>query len=86
MSAKETPKNAASEEPTSFETALERLESLVAELEAGDVPLEKSLQAFEEAQRLIGYCEQKLQAAEKALKQLAQDAASTLGRNSESGA
>jgi exodeoxyribonuclease VII small subunit len=67
------------EQYASFEAALEKLEALVAGLESGDVPLEKSILAFEEAQRLIAYCEQKLQAAEKALKQLGQDAQNALG-------
>lgn len=68
-------------EPESFETAIERLEDLVAKLEQGDVPLEESLTAFEEGQRLIGYCEKKLQAAEQVLKQLAKEADDTLGKD-----
>ena len=70
-----------SDEPESFEAAIERLEELVAQLEHGDVPLEKSLTAFEEGQRLISYCEQKLQAAEQVLKQLAKEAEDTLGKD-----
>ncbi len=69
----------APENIASFEAALGRLETLVGQLEGGDVPLEQSLQTFEEAQRLIAYCEQKLQAAEKALKLLSKDADSELG-------
>jgi exodeoxyribonuclease VII small subunit len=80
MSSNEAMNNPA-EEPESFESALERLETLVSELETGDVPLEKSLAAFEEGQKLIKFCEQKLQAAEKALKQLSKDADDTLGRD-----
>ncbi len=60
-------------EPKSFEEALNRLENLVKELEEGEVPLEKALAAFEEGQVLIKFCEQKLQAAEKTLKQLSRD-------------
>jgi exodeoxyribonuclease VII small subunit len=70
--------------PESFEAALARLEELVSELEAGDVPLEKSLHAFEEGQRLIKYCEQQLQAAEKALKQLGQNGEKTPGDSEDS--
>jgi exodeoxyribonuclease VII small subunit len=77
MSPRESPKKAT--DPETFEAALERLEKLVADLEAGDVPLEESLKAFEESQKLIAYCEEKLQAAEKALTQLAKDARTTLG-------
>jgi exodeoxyribonuclease VII small subunit len=65
-------------EPESFEEALERLEELVEELEGGNIPLEKSLQAFEEGQVLIKFCEKKLNAAEKMLAKLSQDAALAL--------
>jgi exodeoxyribonuclease VII small subunit len=66
------------QEPGSFEEALNRLESLVKELEEGEVPLEKALTAFEEGQVLIKFCEKKLQAAEQTLKQLAKEAPDTL--------
>jgi exodeoxyribonuclease VII small subunit len=78
MSPREPKASAPSNPPDSFEAALSRLEELVSELEGGDVPLEKSLQAFEEGQRLIKFCEQKLQAAEKSLKQLATEADAAL--------
>jgi exodeoxyribonuclease VII small subunit len=78
MSPREPKTSSAAGDPASFEAALVRLEELVAELEGGDVPLEKSLLAFEEGQRLIKFCEQKLQAAETSLKQLAGDAADAL--------
>jgi exodeoxyribonuclease VII small subunit len=68
-------------EPESFEAAIERLEELVSQLEGGDVPLEKSLAAFEEGRRLMAYCEQKLQAAEQVLKQIAKEAEDTLGKD-----
>ncbi|HEY3295878.1 MAG TPA: exodeoxyribonuclease VII small subunit [bacterium] len=80
MSPTESQKNEAGQ-PPSFEAALERLEKLVSNLESGDVPLEQSLQAFEEGQRLIKFCEQKLQTAERALKQLAKEADEALGRS-----
>ena len=66
-------------EPESFEAALARLEELVEELEAGNVPLEKSLQAFEEGQTLIKFCEKKLSAAEKVLKKISREADEELG-------
>jgi exodeoxyribonuclease VII small subunit len=80
MSPTEKPAPATSE-PESFEAAIERLEDLVTQLESGDVPLEKSLSAFEEGRRLIVYCEQKLQAAEQVLKKLAQEAQDSLGKD-----
>ncbi len=69
---------AAVKDPENFEDALERLEALVKELEEGEVPLEKALEAFEEGQVLIKYCEQKLSAAEQTLKQLTKDSGDPL--------
>jgi exodeoxyribonuclease VII small subunit len=69
------------QEPKSFEEALNRLESLVKELEDGEVPLEKALAAFEEGQVLIKFCEKKLQAAEQTLKQLAKEAPEALNNS-----
>ncbi|HVP37740.1 MAG TPA: exodeoxyribonuclease VII small subunit [Candidatus Saccharimonadales bacterium] len=48
-----------------FETALERLEALVAQLEQGDLPLEPSLAAFEEGMQLARLCGRRLEQAEK---------------------
>lgn len=47
-----------------FETALEQLEQLVREIESGDLPLEKSMQKFEEGVKLSKYCARKLDEAE----------------------
>ena len=65
-------------EPKSFEEAIGRLQKLVDALEEGDVPLEQSLQAFEEGQLLVGYCQQKLTTAEETLKKLADEASDAL--------
>jgi exodeoxyribonuclease VII small subunit len=51
-------------EPT-FEEALNQLEALVAQLEAGDLPLEEALRAFEEGVRLTRLCSARLEDAEK---------------------
>jgi exodeoxyribonuclease VII small subunit len=68
-------------EPKSFEDAIERLQKLVDALEEGDVPLEQSLQAFEEGQLLVVYCQQKLTNAEETLKKLADEASDALDDN-----
>ena len=47
-----------------FEKALEELESLVARMEEGRLPLEESLAAYQRGARLIRYCEDKLAAAQ----------------------
>jgi exodeoxyribonuclease VII small subunit len=48
-----------------FEAALEELESVVEQLETGELPLEESLVAFEKGVGLVVYCNQKLTEAEK---------------------
>jgi exodeoxyribonuclease VII small subunit len=48
-----------------FESALGELESVVARLEDGDLPLEESLKLFEEGIRLSHFCNQKLNEAQK---------------------
>ncbi len=47
----------------SFEDALARLEKIVHSLEAGDAPLEASIDLYTEGQALKKHCEAKLQAA-----------------------
>jgi exodeoxyribonuclease VII small subunit len=85
MSPKE-PRDKSATEPASFEEALARLENLVQRLEGGDVPLEDSLHAFEESQRLIQFCEKKLQSAEQMLRQLSREADDALGSDEHGGA
>ena len=51
-------------EPT-FEEVLSQLEALVARLEAGDLPLEEALRAFEEGVRLTRLCAERLEDAER---------------------
>ncbi len=48
-----------------FDQALKRLEKLVAEMEEEEVPLEKSLQKYEEGTRLARLCLDKLNQAER---------------------
>ncbi len=47
-----------------FEDCLHRLESIVDELEKGDVPLERALQLFEEGIQLSNSCRKELEEAE----------------------
>ena len=48
-----------------FEQALAELERLVADMEAGGMPLEESLKAFEQGVRLTRECQQALLEAEQ---------------------
>lgn len=54
----------------SFETALEKLESIVESMESGDVPLAELLARFEEGTRLLKVCEARLKDAELKIEQL----------------
>lgn len=47
-----------------FEEALNELESIVALLEKGDVPLEEAISLFERGIELSSYCDKKLNEAE----------------------
>jgi exodeoxyribonuclease VII small subunit len=47
----------------SFERALSELEKIVAELESGQAPLERSIEMYERGARLKAHCEARLQAA-----------------------
>jgi exodeoxyribonuclease VII small subunit len=58
-------------EEMSFEETLAKLEEVVNHLERGDsMPLDESLQAFEEGIRLTRICRQKLDSAELRVEQL----------------
>lgn len=54
----------------SFEETLERLESIVAKMESGDLKLEDSLKLFEEGMKLTKDCNQRLNEIEKKVKTL----------------
>jgi exodeoxyribonuclease VII small subunit len=53
-----------------FEKKLGRLEEIVTGMEGGDLPLEKSLELFEEGIRLSKECHVQLNQAEQKVKQL----------------
>jgi exodeoxyribonuclease VII small subunit len=48
------------EQARSFEASLEALERIVEQLESGDLPLEKSLELFEQGVRLSRECQERL--------------------------
>jgi exodeoxyribonuclease VII small subunit len=59
----------------SFEGSLAALERIVRELERGDLPLEKSLELFEEGVRLSRQCQERLNQAERRIEILLRDEA-----------
>ena len=56
-----------------FEEALSRLESIVAELEKGDLPLNDSLKIFEEGVKLSKTCLKMLDEAERKVEIMVQE-------------
>ena len=61
------------EQARSFETSLEALEQIVQQLESGDLPLEKSLELFEQGIRLSRECQERLSQAERRIEVLLRD-------------
>ena len=57
----------------SFESSLEALEQIVRQLEEGDLPLEKSLELFEQGIRLSRECQDRLGQAERRIEVLLRD-------------
>ncbi|MFN3594436.1 MAG: exodeoxyribonuclease VII small subunit [Thiobacillaceae bacterium] len=54
--------------PKDFESALSELESLIAGLEAGQLTLEQSLNAYRRGVELLAYCQRVLGEAEQQVK------------------
>jgi len=60
-------------ERKSFEASLVALEKIVRELERGDLPLERSLELFEEGVKLSRECQERLNSAERRIEILLHD-------------
>lgn len=56
--------------PASFEAALAELENIVRAMEAGQLPLEESLAAYERGAALLKHCQEALGVAEQKLQVL----------------
>lgn len=64
------PEAASKTSDLSYEDALNKLESLVEEMESGDLPLEALLKRFEEGSKLAEVCQSKLAEAELRIQKL----------------
>jgi exodeoxyribonuclease VII small subunit len=60
-------------DPKSIEEIFGRLESIISNLESGDIPLDKSLTLFEEGMTLAESCRAQLNAAEQKVQELMKD-------------
>lgn len=68
-----------SEKPVSIEEAMEKLEALVAEMEGGQLPLEKLLTHYEEGVKLVRLCQEKLDTAEQKIQIIRRQAGAPAG-------
>ncbi len=55
-----------------FEAAYDELESIIARLEEGDLPLEESMSLFERGRQLSDYCQKLLDSAELRITQISE--------------
>ena len=60
-----------------FEEALKQLESIVEQMESGELPLETMTARFEEGVRLVKTCQKRLEEAEIKISKLEKDASGT---------
>ena len=58
------------DQPTSFEEAMIELEQLVAQMEAGELPLEASVAAYKRGSELVKYCAAQLDRVDSQVKVL----------------
>lgn len=63
-------KTAKSIPPASYEAALAELEQWVGAMEAGQLPLDQLLHAYQRGAELLAYCRSQLQAVEQQVKVL----------------
>lgn len=57
----------------SFEEALRALEGVVRRLESGDVPLDESIDLYEQGERLRAHCQARLDAAQARIERIVTD-------------
>lgn len=60
--------------PSDFEKSFQNLEKIVHRLESEELPLDESLQLFEEGIRLSRFCHQRLEEVEKKIELILADA------------
>jgi exodeoxyribonuclease VII small subunit len=64
------PRSPKSQSAPSFESALAELEKIVSSMEAGQLPLERSLAAYKRGAELLKFCQAALQDAQQQVKVL----------------
>ena len=80
------PSNAAADPaPPSFESAMERLEAVVEQMENSKLPLEELIRCYEEGTQLIKVCSERLSAAEQRIEIITRDAAGQPAERTQAG-
>jgi len=69
------PSKPSREPEQSFETAIDRLESIVQEMETDRLPLEQLLARYEEGTKLVKVCQEKLDDAERRIEIITRNSA-----------
>ncbi len=62
-----------------FEAALTRLETIIEEMESGEMDLDKMIASFEEGQKLVKLCTAKLNEVEKKIEKIVKDGSGNVG-------
>ena len=73
MSPPESPAEGSDDPAPSFETALAALDRVVGRLESGEVGLEEAVALFEQGQRHLRVCRERLGVAQKRIEELTAD-------------
>jgi len=60
-------------QPKNFENALSELESIVSQMEAGQLPLEQTITAYKRGNELLQYCQKTLVTAEQQVRILSEN-------------
>lgn len=59
--------------PPNFEKAMDRLESIVEQMESGKLPLEELIQRYDEGMKLVKTCQEQLASAEQKIEIILRD-------------
>jgi len=65
----------ASVAPLNFESAMERLEEIVEQMESGKMPLEDLIVRYEEGMKLVKICQERLASAEEQIEIITRNSA-----------
>ncbi len=85
MSRKKTETEGGKETTPGFEQALERLETIVQEMESGELSLEAMVARFEEGQKLVKFCGETLSQVERRIEVLVKEGEKVVARPFETG-